>query len=80
MKSASTQSAELTRQSSEYFLRVEIAAGLMKGHGRLLAIMPEQGRFDLQSKKMKAVDADKIFDKERVSTAPVTFAETNAAK
>jgi Protein of unknown function (DUF2846) len=68
------------KPGEEYFLRVEIAAGLMKGHGRLLAVMPEQGRFDLQSKKMKPVDEDKVSDKERVSTAPVTFAEEKASK
>ena len=67
------------KPGQEYFLRVEIAAGLMKGHGRLLAVMPEQGRFDLQSKKMKPVDADKVSDKERVSIDPIIFAEAEKA-
>ena len=50
----------------EYFIRVEIAAGFMKGHGRLVLTAPEQGRYELQSNKLNPLDADKVVDHSRV--------------
>jgi hypothetical protein len=67
------------KSGQEYFLRVELATGFMKGHGRLVAIVPEQGRFELQSKKLKPLPADKVTDRERVSVEPVAFAEAEKA-
>jgi len=69
------------KPGQEYFLRVEIATGFMKGHGRLVAIVPEQAKFELQSKKLKPLDGDKVMDRERVSLQLVAFGETeNASK
>jgi hypothetical protein len=68
------------KPSQEYFLRIELATGFMKGHGRLVAVVPEQGRFELQSKKLKPLPVEKVTDRERVSVEPVTFAEADAAK
>jgi hypothetical protein len=65
------------KPGQEYFLRVELVAGFMKGHGRLVAVVPEQARFEL--KKLKPLDTEKVTDKERVSTEPVTFAEAEKA-
>jgi len=50
----------------EYFIRVEIAAGFMKGHGRLVLTAPEQGRYELQSNKLNPLDADKVVDHSHV--------------
>jgi hypothetical protein len=50
-----------------YFIRMEIATGLMKGHGRLNLISPEQGSYELKSSKLKPLDSSKVVDKARVS-------------
>lgn len=55
------------KAGQQYFIRVEIAAGMMKGHGRLILTAPEQARYELQSSKLKPLDAGKVVDKERVS-------------
>jgi len=57
----------------EYFIRVEIAAGFMKGHGRLVLTAPEQGRYELQSNKLSPLDADKVVDHSRVSLNEAKF-------
>lgn len=61
------------KPGQDYFIRVEIAAGMMKGHGRLILTAPEQGRYELQSDKLKPLDANKVEDKARVSVAEVKF-------
>jgi hypothetical protein len=61
------------KSGQEYFMRVEIAAGMMKGHGRLVLMAPEQGKYELQSKKLKPLDAGKVVDQARVSVEPVRF-------
>jgi hypothetical protein len=43
-----------------YYVRVEIATGLFKGHGRLVMTQPEQGEPEL--KKLKPVDKDMVKD------------------
>lgn len=55
------------KPGEKYFIRVEIATGMMKGHGRLVLTPVEQGSYELKSKQLKALDADKIVDKARVS-------------
>ncbi len=50
-----------------YFIRVEIATGLMKGHGRLTLVSAEQGTYELKSSKLKPLDQGKVVDKARVS-------------
>lgn len=57
----------------EYFIRVEIATGFMKGHGRLILTAPEQGRYELQSNKLKPLDANKVADSSRVSVNEAKF-------
>lgn len=56
-----------TKGGQEYFIRVEIATGFAKGHGRLVLMSPEQGSYELKSKKLKPLDASKVMDKARVS-------------
>ena len=51
----------------EYFLRVEIATGFAKGHGRLVLMSAEQGIYELKSSKLKPLDPSKVVDKARVS-------------
>jgi hypothetical protein len=53
----------------EYYIRVELVAGMMKGHGRLVLIAPEQGGYEI--KKLKPLDADKVKDSQRVIAADV---------
>ena len=55
------------KSGQDYYIRVEIAAGMMKGHGRLLLVAPEQGGYEI--KKLKPLDADKIKDGEHVIDA-----------
>jgi hypothetical protein len=62
-----------TKPGQEYFIRVEIATGFMKGHGRLVLTSPEQGRYELQTSKLKPLDADKVSDRSRVSLEEAKF-------
>ncbi len=73
-RSNDTQSGiELDAKAGQaYFIRVEIATGLMKGHGRLILTAPEQGRYELQS-KLKPVDAGKVMDQAHVSVEEAKF-------
>lgn len=50
-----------------YFIRVEIAPGFMKGHGRLIQMTAEQGSYELKSKKLLPLDASKAVDRTLVS-------------
>lgn len=54
----------------EYYIRVEIVPGFMKGHGRLILMQKEQGTYEL--KKLKPLDADKVKDSSRVTTTEKT--------
>lgn len=54
------------KSGEEYYIRVEIVAGFMKGHGRLVLTQKEQGSYEI--KKLKPLDADKVKDR-RVTTA-----------
>ena len=63
------------KPGQEYFLRVEIATGFMKGHGRLVVMPREQAGYELKSSKLKPLDAGKVLDKDRVSVAEVRLAE-----
>jgi hypothetical protein len=59
------------KPGQEYFLRVEIATGMWKGHGRLVLTAPEQGRFEV--KGLKPLDEGKVADKTRVSIEEAKF-------
>lgn len=54
------------KSGQDYYVRVEIVAGFMKGHGRLVLTAPEQGSYE--TKKLKPLDRDKVKDSERVIT------------
>jgi hypothetical protein len=66
------------KAGQEYFLRVEIATGFMKGHGRLVLMSPEQGGYELKSSKLKPLDSNKVVNATLVSVSEV-HAETPAA-
>ena len=51
-----------------YYIKVEIVAGFMKGHGRLLLMQPEQATYEV--KKLVPLGADKIVNKELVVNPP----------
>lgn len=55
------------KAGEEYFIRVDLAAGFAKGHGRLVLMSREQGGYELQSDKLKPLDEDKVVDKAVVS-------------
>ena len=55
------------KSGADYYIRVELATGMMKGHGRLLLVAPEQGAYEV--KKLKSLDKDKIKDTEHVAVA-----------
>jgi hypothetical protein len=55
------------KPGQKYFIRVEIAAGFMKGHGHLVLMPGEQGTYELHSSKLKPLDVDKVDDPSRVS-------------
>ena len=46
------------KAGQEYYIRIDIATGFMKGHGRLTLVQPEQGAAEL--KQMKPADAGMI--------------------
>lgn len=58
------------KAGEKYYVRVEIATGLMKGHGRLVSVAPEQGSYEI--KNLKPLDSDKVKDTQHVSLAEVT--------
>jgi Protein of unknown function (DUF2846) len=55
------------KPGEQYYMRVEIATGFMKGHGRLVLMPREQASYELVSTKLKPLDTNKVADKERVS-------------
>jgi len=57
----------LATGGQQYFIRVDIAAGFMKGHGRLQLMDSQQGTYELTSDKLKPLDAGKVVAKDRVS-------------
>ena len=48
---------------------------MMKGHGRLILPAAEQGRYELQSNKLKPLDGNKVVDSSRVSVEEVNFSK-----
>lgn len=66
------------KPGEEYFIRLEIATGMMKGHGRLVLTASEQGRYELQSNKLKPLDASKVTDHARVSVEEAKFDKPTA--
>ncbi|HJT69369.1 MAG TPA: DUF2846 domain-containing protein [Terriglobales bacterium] len=59
------------KPGQSYYLRVEIATGFMKGHGRVVLMSPEQGSYELKSSKLKPLDSAKVDDSTRVSVADI---------
>jgi hypothetical protein len=59
------------KAGQEYFLRVEIASGFAKGHGRLVLMSPEQGGYELKSSKLKPLDSNKVVNATLVSVDEV---------
>jgi len=66
------------KAGQSYFMRVEIAAGFMKGHGRLILVAGEQAGYEL--KQLKPSDEGKIVDKARVSTSEANLEASAPAK
>jgi len=54
------------KAGQEYFIRLEIASGFAKGHGRLILMSPEQASYELN--KLKPLDASKVANMAMVST------------
>lgn len=52
------------KAGQEYYIRVELVPGAMKGHGRLILVQAEQGAYEI--KKLKPLDSDKVKDTEHV--------------
>lgn len=59
------------KAGQEYFIRVEIATGFMKGHGRLVLMSAEQGSYELNSSKLKPLDSSKVVNGTLVSVDEV---------
>jgi hypothetical protein len=55
------------KAGEEYFIRVEIAPGFAKGHGRLILVPREQAGYELKSDKLKPLDESKVANKDAVS-------------
>lgn len=55
------------KNGQDYYIRVELATGMMKGHGRLVLVAPEQGGYEI--KKLKPLEADKVKDSQHVVIA-----------
>jgi len=54
-----------------YFVRVELATGMLKGHGRLVMTSPEQGRVEVL--RLEPSDHDAVRDTTRVFLDPFTM-------
>lgn len=67
------------KPGTEYFLRIEIATGFMKGHGRVVAVPREQASYELKSDKLKPLDVGKVVDRGRVSIEEIHLAEPTPA-
>lgn len=52
------------KSGQDYYIRLEIATGAWKDHGRLVLIAPEQGSYEI--KNLKPLDHDKVKDSEHV--------------
>ena len=48
------------KNGEDYYIRVELATGFWKGHGRLALVPKEQGAYEIN--KLKPIDAEKIKD------------------
>jgi hypothetical protein len=59
-----------------YYIRIDIAPGLVKGHGRVMLVQPEQGAAEF--KQMKSADANMI--KDRQFLAPDFVPEKSSSK
>lgn len=57
------------KPGEKYYIRLEIAAGFMKGHGRLVSVAAEQGSYEI--KKLKPLDNDKVKDTQHVTVTDV---------
>jgi hypothetical protein len=66
------------KAGQEYFVRVEIATGFAKGHGRLVLMSAEQGGYELKSSKLKPLDSNKVLNATLVSVDDV-HSETSPA-
>jgi len=66
-----------TKAGQSYFIRVEIATGFMKGHGRLILVAGEQAGYEI--KQLKPLDEDKVVDTARVSLAEINLNAPAAA-
>jgi len=52
------------KSAQDYYIRVELATGFMKGHGRLVSVAPEQGTYEI--KNLKPLGPEKVKDTQRV--------------
>ena len=48
------------KAGQDYYIRVELATGFMKGHGRLVSVGSDQGSYEI--KNLKPLSAEKIKD------------------
>ena len=53
------------KPGEEYYAKITIDVGLLKGHGRLTLLQKEQGAFEL--KRVKLLSADKVKDRSLVT-------------
>ena len=60
---------EELKPGQKYYIRVELATGFMKGHGRLVPVALEQGSYEI--KNLKPLDPDKVKDSQHVTVAGV---------
>ncbi len=52
----------------KYYMRVEIATGFLKGHGRITMVTPEQAEYEVR--KLKPLDENRIVSKDIVLNPP----------
>lgn len=60
------------KPGQSYYMRVEIATGFWKGHGRIVAALPEQGAFEV--KKLQYISADKVKSERVLKQDPAATA------
>jgi hypothetical protein len=61
------------KEGQDYYIRVELAPGFAKGHGRLVATPLEQGSYEIR--KLKPLDPDRIMGSARILSPASAGAE-----
>lgn len=58
------------KPGEKYYIRVELATGFWKGHGRVISVSPDQGSYEIR--KLKPLDQNKVKDTQDVKVVSLS--------